>query len=795
MLHNYLKIALRNLLRQKAFSFINLAGLATGMACSILILLWVQDEWSFDRFHPNAKQLYRITSKVSDMEIAYTSSRMAAALPVEIPSLAMATRIKSSVELIAVGNQRFEEKRVFYADSTFLHMFNFPYIQGRGLTQPDGVLLTEQTAQKYFGTSDAVGKTIQILPKTIEKDNWQSFVVTGVLKNIPHNSHLQFDLLFPISFLEKSESFRRNYTWDSFTLYTYLQVEDRFEGSLASIQEMEQKINDLYRRNEPDMQALFTLQPLTNIHLQSSAKLIGDFEGHGSLQYVKIFLGVAIVILLIACINFTNLSTARSAHRAKEVGLRKVIGAKPRQLVSQFLCESFVSAIVAQIIAVVLAFNLLPVFNFITGKAIILTEIDPHLIVGLFGVTLLTGFLAGAYPAFVLAGFQLVHTLKGKPFFIDRPVILRNGLIVLQFATSIVLLIGTVIVYTQLHFIQSYNLGFDKANLLYLPMPSSGDLVANTQSFKSMLNQYPEIGNHAILSELPVNLNNGITEVEWEGKDPNKQVIISHMSVDEGFVATFGVGMLHGRGFLADAKEDQSNFLVNEAALKLMDIEVGSAVGKPLKFAGKSGKIIGVVKDFNFKSVHQAVEPLILRFKSSGNWVVVRTQPGRLPAALRQLEKIFKELYPNHPFSYNFLDEELARSYRSEQRMSYLFNVFSGVSLLVSCLGLFGLVSFLTERRTKEIGVRKVLGASVSNITSLLLKDTVSLLIVALLVAVPTAWWIMQQWLEGYAYRIEIKWWMMTLAGGVAVSVALITVSFQSVKAALMNPVKSLRSE
>jgi putative ABC transport system permease protein len=804
MLQNYLTVALRTMLRHKTYSLLNIFGLASGMVVSLLIWLWVQDERNYDRFHSNADQIYRLTAQVSEVEAAITSLPIAPALSTQLPDVQSATRLKDRQELVRIGSRKFEEKRVYYVDSTFFSMFSFPLLEGNwqtALSQPNGVVITRATALKYFGTPRVLGRTVQVLEQTIQTNQWTNLTITGVLDDIPHRSHLQFDLLLPFARLYGTEYFQKNNAWDSFSLFTYVRLADRFEPGSEALAKLEQQINQLHQRQHSQTEAQFHLQPLTDIHLKTKVGMIQDVEGHGNEQYVRIFSVVSLAILLIACINFTNLSTARASRRAKEVGLRKVVGARRGQLIGQFLSESMLYTLLALLVAILLAVWLLPLFNTLTGKQLRLAELGGNLSVGLLvGALLLTSLVAGSYPALYLSGFQPVRVLKGrlasgKATVSRRTLSFRDGLVVVQFVISLVLLVGTAVVYGQLQYIRTRNLGFDKEHLLYVSMPRSGDLFNNTQALKATLSQYPETSRFSITSDLPINLQTGKTNFEWEGKDPNNQTIIPYLLVDERFTGTFGMQLLRGRNFRDDSSADQSNYLVNETALKLMGYELKTAVGKPLVFGDNRGQIIGVIKDFHFKPIHQAIEPLVLRFNRFGGYIVVRADANRTAATVKRLEAIFGSIYPNHPFTYQFLDEDLARLYRAEQQVGHLFKVFAIVALLISCLGLLGLAAFTAEQRRKEIGIRKVLGASVGSIVRLLSRDFLKPVLIAVVLATPVSWWVMNRWLEDFAYRIEVNAWILALAGAVAVGVGLLTVSLQTLKAAVANPVKTLRSE
>ena len=788
MLKNYLKIAFRNLLRHKAFSIINIAGLSTGMACSILILLWVQDELSYDRFHGNAGSIYRLTAEISGDKVATTGAPLAAALQAEMPEVKNATRVFPSENIFEAGNRKFEEKRVLFADSTFLQVFSFPLVKGdprAALSRPDGVLLTEDTARKYFGSEEALGQTIRMGKE-------HDFTVTGVLQSVPANSHLQFDFLLPMSFLARVNDDLKNNVWSDFNFFTYLQLHESFNPTNLSLSSLEQRIAEAFSSREPGLKAGFQLQPLARIHLHS--KYMADVEGHGNVQNVRIFSVVAAFILLIACINFMNLTTARSARRAKEVGLRKVIGARRKQLISQFLGESLVVSFLALLLAIILVEAALPAFNGLSGKTLQISFSNSKVFLGMLFIAFVTGLLSGSYSAMFLSGFQPVRALKGGMAKIGSgSVYFRNGLVVLQFVVSIVLMVGTAVVYKQLQFIRSRDLGFDKENLLYVPL--KGSLGQNHQALRTELEQNPTTSDFTFVSSLPTGSVNNTMGISWDGKDPQAQPIFSVLAVDEDFTGIFGMQMASGRSFSKDFKADTANYVVNEKALEVMGMEAESAIGKQLTLWGTTGTIIGVVKDFNFKPVQQPIEPLVLILKPMVAYAVVRTKPNQVEATISALDNTWQKLNPAFPFSYGFVDQDLARLYRAEQRMGSILNAFAALAIFISCLGLYGLSAFMAEQRTKEIGVRKVLGASVASIFGLLSRDLVKLVGVAFLVATPLAWYAMSRWLEDYVYRIELEWWVFAVAGALALLIALLTVSSQSIKAALMNPVKTLRSE
>ncbi|MBC7923375.1 MAG: ABC transporter permease [Ferruginibacter sp.] len=786
MLRNYFKIAFRNLLRQKAFSFINIFGLAIGMACSILIGLWVQHELSYDRFHARADQLYRLTDSTPDIQAAVSPAPMAAALRAQLPEVKNTVRLNEAIHLFGVGNRKFEEKRVYYADSTFLDVFSFPLLQGdakTALNRPDGILLTEAMAQKYFGGEAVLGQIIR-------KDNRDDLVVTGILADIPANSHLQFDFILPMAFLARTSDELKDDWWDNFNFYTYVQLDKSFVASPASLQKLEGRITRIYHGHFPSLKVDFQLQPVSSIHLHSH--LLRDVPGNGNQQYVRIFSVVAVFLLVVAGINFTNLATARSAHRAREVGLRKVVGAGRTQLIGQFLGESLFISFLALLLATAMVWLLLPVFNDLSEKQLTLNLLNRQLMGNFLGVALLTGLLSGSYPALFLSRFRPVNVLKGNLKIGGGNVSFRNGLVVVQFVVSIILLVGTAVVYHQLQFIKNKNLGFDKENLLYVPI--TGDLWARYQALKTELQLNPLTSAYAVTQELPTNLGTGVG-VEWEGKNAQTQPIFPTMNVDENFINLFRMKLVSGRSFSREFKADTVNYVVNEQALRMMGMEVATALGKPLTVSDRKGTIIGVVQDFHFKPVQQAIEPLILQFNTWGGTVVVRTKPATTEATIQALEKICGKLNPAHPFTYHFLDQDLARLYRGEQRMGSLFNVFALLAIFVSCLGLYGLSAFLAEQRRKEIGVRKVLGASVVQIVYLLSTNFARLILIAVVIALPLSWLAINNWLAGFAYRIEVNGSIFLVACLTCLLIAALTVSYESIKAALANPVRSLRNE
>ncbi|SEW24277.1 ABC transporter permease [Chitinophaga arvensicola] len=798
MFKSYLKTAFRQLFRNKLFSSLNILGLATGMTCSILIFLWVQDERSYDTFNTHANNIYRLTARVGDIEAAVVPVPVAMAIREAVPGVKNVTRLSALQCMVSVGSQKYEEKNIYYADSNFLRIFSYPLLLGDAthlLAEPNGAVLTESGAKKYFGSPEnAMGKTLHI-----DNDyNGNDVLITGVLKDLPTNSHLQFDLLLPIQLYSKTINLEQ--AWGNFDVYTYVQMEDRFSATPAALASLEQQIMAVYRRLDiSKTQGFLYVQPLTAVHLHS--RLMLDVPGQGSYQQVNIFSLIAIFILLIAGINFMNLSTALSSQRAKEVGLRKTVGAFRSQLVIQFLSEALVLSFISLILGLALAWLLMPLFNDLAGKSISINFLSIKLILSLVGIAVAVGLLSGSYPALFLSSFNPVKVLKGVKMLHGRKTFFRNSLIVVQFSIAVILMTGTIVVYKQLQFIRTMDIGYNKQNLLYVPIPRLGDLIQNQQSLRNVMGQYPEMDNYTFISHLPTNMPTGTKSVNWEGKDPTYEPIFPQMWVDDHFVNTFGMQLKSGRFFTRDFKEDEHNYVVNETALKVMKLNPENAVGTKMSMDQRNGVIVGVVKDFNFKPVQQPIQPLIIRHASNGDfngntgYIVLRTPPANVQRSIATMKKVFQQVYTDFPFSFGFVNDDLSNMYVTEQRMGKLFNIFSVLSVIVSCLGLFGLTTFATQKRIKEIGVRKVLGASVGGIVGMLSKDFVKLVVFALLIAFPVAWWVMNKWLQNFAYHISIRWWFFALAGMAALIISFITVSYQSMKAARTNPVKSLRSE
>ncbi|HEX9972555.1 MAG TPA: ABC transporter permease, partial [bacterium] len=731
-LKNYLKIALRNIRKHKGYSFINIAGLAIGMATCILILLWVEDELSYDRFHKNSNHLYRVFAEFTyaNENWAVTPIPLAPALKEDIPEIVNAVRYRPYSTLVEKDEKRFNEKGA-YVDPSFLMTFDFPLRDGNAnaaFADPLSIVITAAMAEKYFGEENPIGKTLKINHEFDCK-------IAGVLKNIPRNSHLRFDFLLPFEIFLKTDRDPEN--WERFHLATYILLHEN-----AQTNEVETKITRLMNEHNPEKNINLHLQPLTRIHLH-------NLNGGGSIEYVYIFSAIAFFILLIACINFMNLTTARSSTRIKEIGVRKVTGAIKWDFVRQFMGESILLSMVAFILAINIVFLILPTFNHISGKMLSLNLSENiNLNIGLLCILFFTSILAGSYPTFHLAAFKPIAILKGSSLSIlnkDSSASLRKSLVVLQFSISIFLIIVTFVISRQLHFIQNKNLGFESEQVLYLPM--KGNMKQNYEAIKNEISRDKNILHVAATSGMLVDYISSYNGFDWEGKTPDKQLSMVLGSIDQDYIQTLKMEMADGRSFSREYPSDAtSGFIVNESAVKAMGIE--SPIGIRFSFEGRrglrEGTIIGVVKDFHFQSLRSEIEPFVMIVEPDRfNYLCLRIRAdyADLSETLGFLETTWKKFAPGYPFNYSFLDEEFEGMYRTEQRTRKIFSYFTFLAIFISCLGLFGLASFTIERRTKEIGIRKVLGASVPGIVKLLSKEFIILVTISNVIAWPLAYY------------------------------------------------------
>jgi putative ABC transport system permease protein len=809
MLKNYLKIGWRNLLKNKTFSLINIIGLAIGLSCFILISLFVLDELSFDRFNANADRIYRVNSDLifngSELRLPVASDMMGSTLKKDYPQVEEFTRVFTSngSKLIRKGNLFINEARVAHVDSTFFRIFSFSSVNGNtetALNEPNTVVITESTAKKYFGNGDPVGKTIETndAGKTL-------YHVTAVIRDMPSNSHFHFDFLFSMKNVD--------YNWGTYTshnFFTYLVLK-----AGVDYKEFEKKFPDYVDRyvipqasqfmqiksraefEKAGNRLSYSLVPLTKIHLYSTDRNF-ELSPPGNIQYIYIFSAVAIFILIIACINFMNLTTAKSANRAKEVGIRKVLGTERKGLIFQFLSESILMVCFALVFALLIAMLVLPFFNTIASKSMHISNLfSTWLLPALVLLPFLVGLLAGLYPAFFLSRFRPVEVLKGNLSQGSRRAGLRSLLVVFQFTTSIILIIGTFIIYGQLHFIQTTNLGFNKDQVLIVD--GANALGNKIEAFKNEILSNPGVRSGTISSYLPVpSSRTDYTFSKTPVMDSKTGLDLQVWNIDYDYLKTMGMELSKGRNFSKDFA-DSNAIIINETTAKIIGYD--EPVGKTLYSMDQPGvppavlHIIGVVKNFHFESLRENIGPLCFHLGNSTGFVAFKITAASIPDVLKKAESSWKSLAPNMPYSYQFMDESFSEMYRSEQRVGTVVMIFSVLAILVACLGLFGLAAFVAEQRTKEIGIRKVLGASVQGIVQLLSRDFVRLVLISFLIAVPTAWYFMSKWLQDFAYRIQISWSVFFIAGLLALGIALMTISLQAVKAAVANPVRSLRAE
>jgi len=786
MLKNYLKVALRNIWRNKAFTAINVCGLGLGLACSLLIFLWVRDELRYDQFVAHGDRLYQVmeNQQWSGVEINTTQATpgtLAPALKAELPEVEYAAKVSwEQEELLTVGDKANKEKG-HYASPDFFRIFSFPLVQGNphtAIASPTSIVISQNLARKYFGTgAAAMGKTIRV-------NNKDNFLVTGIVRNVPENSSMKFDYVLPEEYYEKDNKWLKEWGSNGIQTFALLRQNTSAERVNAKIKRM------VHQHDSTTANIDLFLHPYRDRYLYSNFEN-GQPDG-GRIEYVRMFTIVAVFILLIACINFMNLATARSAKRAKEVGVRKVVGAGQKLLVGQFVGEAVLIALMGMGTALVIVLALLPTFNTLTDKKVSLSVEDPALLLTLLGLTLFTGLLSGSYPALFLSSLQPVRVLKGTLKFSSGAVLFRKGLVVFQFTLSILLIVGTVVVFRQVQYIKNKNLGLDRENLVYLPL--EGDLKKSFDAFRQELLQKPGIKTVSRSSGSPMSVGSSTTGVKWKGKDPNEKILFSQMAVGYDFLETMGIRMKEGRTFSRRFTTDTANYIVNEEAARRIGLK--NLVGEELTFWGKTGKIVGIMKNFHSQSLHVPIDPVVLRLRPDDTYLVlVRTEAGRTTEALASMEAAARKYNPAYPFQYEFADQQFEEQYKSETVIGQLANYFAFLAIFISCLGLFALAAFTAEQRTKEIGIRKVLGASVTHLVGLLSKDFLKLVGIAFLLATPLAWYATEQWLQNFEYKIEVGWWTFGLAGLLAGVIALLTVSFQSIRAALANPVKSLRSE
>lgn len=793
MFKNYLKITYRNLWRHKGFSFINIMGLAVGMTACFLIFSYVRFELSYDDFNHKADRIYRIVTDIkTPTEVLHPSGPSWAVPPNlkdEFPEVEAFVRLNNASLLVKKGDIQFQEDKSLLADSSFFNIFDMKLLKGNPktvLSKPYSMVLSASAAKKYFGSADPIGQTLSIT------DNNFQITVTGVMQDIPQNSTIQGDMIFSMSTLTQELNKGLDNAWGNYGITAYLLLKP---GTNAKA--LQAKFPAfLEKRNGEEMKKMqmfptLILEPLRDVYLYSTR----DSSKTAQINNVYIFTMVAVFILLIACINFVNLTTARSVDRAREVGIRKVVGAAKRQIAGQFLGESIFLCLIAFLLSMILVALLIPAFNQLAGKTISTGFFsDFRNIILLFIAAIFIGILAGIYPSFVLSAFQPVKVLKGRFATGTKGLLLRRSLVIFQFTISIALIIGTIIIYSQMQFMQHKDLGFNKDQMMVIDSYGDKAKEALIASLRSM----PQVKSVAQSSSVPGGLNPGAYSEIENNKGELQIANLDLYFVDFNYVPHYNIKIVAGRAFSKDFGTDTTQaMLINETALKLFGYtSPEQAIGRRFKQWGREGKIIGVMKDFHFRSLQETIKPLTMRIENNQiNLLSVNLSGQNLPATIASIEQKWKTLIPGRPMSYYFLDEFYDRQYRNEQRFEKLFLDFAILAIFISCLGLLGLASYSTMQRTKEIGIRKVLGASVSNIVNLLSVDFLKLVLLAFVIAMPIAWVFMHRWLSDFAYRTNIHWWIFALSGMLAVVIALLTVSFQAIKAAITNPVKSLRSE
>ena len=808
MLKNYFITAWRNLIKRKAFSFINIAGLSIGISVCFIIMLYVQDELNFDRFNKNADRIVRIVFKADinggKIYEANVMPQVASAMTKDYPEVEDATRLRvAGAPKISYKGRNFRDDELVFVDPNFFSIFTLPLIEGdvkTALKEPNTLVITKAAAKKYFGNENPIGKTL-----VFTSNNNEPFKVTGLIDKVPVNSHFQFDLFGSMTGLNEAKSD----SWMGSNFFTYILLKPgsdykKLEAKLPGMVEkymgpqIQQQMGVSLEQFRKKGNGLgFVLQPLTSIHLYSHSNY--ELTSPGNVMYVYIFSAIAIFMLLIACINFINLSTASASKRAKEVGVRKVIGSGRLQLVKQFLLESALLTFFALLISYGLIQFLLPVFNDISGKDLSF-EFEIRIIAAFIGLGVFVSIVAGMYPAFFLSSFKPASVLKGKFTGGNNSFGLRSSLVVFQFFISVALIVGTIVVWQQMKYIQHKNLGYNKEQLITIS--NSWALGKNERIYKEKMLKDPRIVNATISAYKPAGPSGNNNALTYPSGRDNEMMRTLEYQVDEQYIPTLGMQLAAGRNFSRDLATDSTAMIVNETAAKAFGWGVNDAIGKTIvRKIDKEGKgmdipfhIVGVVKDFNFKSLHEPITPLLMVLGQ--DWgLIFKIKTTDIPGLLSAMKKEWANFQTDEPFTYAFMDNLYNKTYVAEQKTSAILNIFSALTIFVSCLGLFGLITYTAEQRTKEIGIRKVLGADVSQITGMLSKDFIKLVCIAILIAFPISYWAMNKWLQNFAYRINTSWWMFVASGVIALLIALITVSFQAIKAATANPVNSLRME
>ncbi len=785
MFKNYLKIAWRTLWKNKAYSTLNIFGLAIGITCATLILLWVEDELSFDSTFPKQDQVYYVpTNQLYEGEwrtfFQATPGPLAKVMKDEVPGIIGSSRSKGVDLLFEVGESSINSYGRF-ADSDFLSIFSLSFIEGnakKAFNEVDAIVISEKTATNLYGQGTSV------LGKVIRVNNDTNYTIAGVFKDLPNNTTYGFDWVAPFERIVADRPWMTEY--GSFFSDTFVEL-----SAEANFQTVDAKVREILLAKTGDKEKVAFLHSMKDWYLRSNFE--GGKKVGGQIMYVRLFALIAIIILLIACINFMNLSTARSENRANEVGVRKVLGSGKRTLIAQFMSEALLTATLAAAVSVLLLLVLIPQFNILIEKQLELRLFNANHILSLLGITLICGLLAGWYPAFYLSSFKPVEVLKGIRSKQRSATLIRKGLVVTQFTISIVFIISTIVVYQQVNHVKNRDLGFEKENLIRLPV--NGDVIKNFNPIQQDMLASGKIENIGLNNSEVLSGGNNGSGFEWQGGTDTEDVLISFRYVSSGFFETAGMEIVEGRGFDNDIDNANNNVLITETFARL--IGNGNALGKDIRRDGDSYTVVGVIKDYLYGDMYGTSDPVMFfNNHDDARFLYVKSKSGiEMTEILAIIEGIMQKHNPAFPFAYKFVDDAFDARFKSERLIGNLSQIFALLAIVISCLGLFGLAAYTAEQRRKEIGVRKVLGSSVAGIVQLLSKDFIRLVLFALLIAGPLAWWMMQNWLESFAYRIEINWWVFAIAGLAAICIALLTVSFQAVKAALANPVKSLRTE
>ena len=786
MFRNYLKTAFRNLWKNKTYSFLNIFGLSVGIACAALIFLWVEDELTYDHYFQNRGNLYIVKDKQTYDGTTFTFDAtpglLGPSIKSEIPGISNTARATwGNQMLFSLDDKRIYEQGL-YTDPSFLIMFHLNFIKGtaaNAFSNVHSVVISEKMANKFFGTTDVIGKSLKA-------NNGDDYAITGVISDLPENVTMKFDWLASFKIYEEANQWLRQ--WGNNGIITYVEAEPN-----ANVAAINKKLYNYLQTKGDGLNAKFSIYPISKLHLYNSFTN-GVEDKNGRIRYVRLFSIIAWIILLIACINFMNLATARSEKRAREVGVRKVLGAGKSKLITQFLGESLVMSFLSALLALGIVYLLLPLFNTLVEKHMEVNIINPIHFGSLLLLSVLCGLIAGIYPAFFLSSFRPVVVLKGLRLSLSESAgWIRKGLVIVQFSISVILIICTIIIYQQIQHVKNRDLGYNKQSLIYTNL--NGHMKQHFNAIKTDLLSTGVVQNTSLSNSYVLNMGSNTGDFGWEGKDPQKQILITVEGVSPEYINTMGMQLASGRDFYPDIKADSNNLIINESLAKLMGKK--DIIGSQITRNGQNYTVVGVVKNFLYNNMYTEGAPLVFYSDTSNtNYMNIRLKPDAdLRMALDRIGKVMKSNEPGYPFEYKFVDEQFDKLFKTESLIGKLAGIFAILAVIISCLGLFGLSAYTAERRTKEIGIRKVLGASVPGITSMLSKDFVKLVVISFVIAFPLAWYFMHQWLQDFEYRITISWLVFVGAGLIALAIALTTISFQAIRAALSNPIKSLRKE